>query len=396
MMFSCAELVPRKISYNQFWVRYFYALYLVKEKEQKRKALLDRFLPQPDEEGDTADGWGDDTWGDEAKSPTIPTVSARTTSPSAKITPKASAQPRSPPERNLKKLRARIKEFDDVFTTEHCRSPTAKDRRPIQDVVLLYKELKAEAAAAVEEKPTVRVDDGVTTEELESGPLCDTSNSPPCPPSDVPTAHSPMDMDPTAESEPTCQVLLPEEDLLVETVDSVVESSELADAAAPDVEEVDETAGQVPTAVAEGTPKIDVDGSETNPSAAASAEPETDVVVNQGDDSTESDGVALDGEDDGEISFKAVDTDDAPGSGPTPDALTNPSPNLGDEEGDPTDSPHGSDDSNMGVNSIPSSSGTEPGSSSSSFEVLEPMTEPDSDTLGVGANGAEGDEWGDW
>jgi hypothetical protein len=244
-MFSCAELVPRKISYNQFWVRYFYALYLVKEKEQKRKALLDRFLPQPDEEGDTADGWGDDTWGDEAKSPTIPTVSARTTSPSAKITPKASAQPRSPPERNLKKLRARIKEFDDVFTTEHCRSPTAKDRRPIQDVVLLYKELKAEAAAAVEEKPTVRVDDGVTTEELESGPLCDTSNSPPCPPSDVPTAHSPMDMDPTAESEPTCQVLLPEEDLLVETVDSVVESSELADAAAPDVEEVDETAGQV-------------------------------------------------------------------------------------------------------------------------------------------------------
>eukprot|EP00041_Stephanoeca_diplocostata_P034379 m.1170115 g.1170115 ORF g.1170115 m.1170115 type:complete len:191 (-) comp24510_c0_seq11:6002-6574(-) len=56
-----AKLVPRKVSYNQFWARYFFAMHLLKMQGQKRQALLDRIGRDDDSAADQDDGFAD--WG---------------------------------------------------------------------------------------------------------------------------------------------------------------------------------------------------------------------------------------------------------------------------------------------------------------------------------------------
>lgn len=67
-----SQLVPRKVPYNTFWARYFFALHQLEAQAGKRRALLERVEAEAAEDGAwDDDGWGDSGWADEV-TPSIP------------------------------------------------------------------------------------------------------------------------------------------------------------------------------------------------------------------------------------------------------------------------------------------------------------------------------------
>eukprot|EP00038_Savillea_parva_P029601 m.72153 g.72153 ORF g.72153 m.72153 type:complete len:540 (-) comp8764_c0_seq2:346-1965(-) len=379
-----AKLVPRKISYNQFWIRYFYALHVIKEKEQKRKALLDRFLPQKDDEGDGADdawgdAWGDDEGGDNA-APRSRSADKARTPPTAAPEPEPTPPPKPPLERDLKKLRAQIKAFDTDFAAKHGRRASAADRRPIQDVVLLYKEVKAEAAAELAARQSSSAAAQPTQDNDDDG---DDAGAVATAVESVAVAETDM-FGEDHEHDGSAAVSSNNNDLdgVGTTTDTTMD---------------DETSG-VPTPLAPPD-----DHADTSPHGSDDDEDEVTFRGTTHDgsgDNHDADGIdaaatpvaaaatpAAADEDDANEERGGVNTAECP------------------DDDAPGDSPTGSSDSsNMGVHSVPSSEnggGTGPGDSSSSFEVLESpteaeMTAAEGAAAAPAANGSEDDEWGDW
>lgn len=396
--------MPRKISYNQFWIRYFYALHLIHEKEQKRKALLDRFLPKSDGDGD-GEGWGGDDWGDDSASsaPTAPPSHAAPTSVPLEETPKP------PLERDLRKLRARIKKFDDDFVAKNGRKPTARDRRPIQDIVLLYKEVKAEAERAQTELPDYAVEPSDEAERLDSGEsvVSASSDANARETAEVTTDDS-RALTPRAEDEEEEEE---DEDTPEEASTSAVERmaahphapSHDDESTAPQHERKSSSAAPSPQAADDAHAAVTSTENDMDP------DDDEDDVVAQEDAVVEE---QLQEEHEDEAGEAAADegldgTVVAGGENDTGD--------VGDGHvvaDGPGDSPPSSEDSNLGMHSIASSASegarTDPGSSSSSFEVLEsPVTTPTDSPVdpeatpampekGGAGDDEEGDDWGDW
>lgn len=174
-----AELVPNKVSYNQFWIRYFFALHQLKAAGVKRKALLEKMAGTDESDGEGDGGWGDDDdWGDDAEAAVTTKTPAKKQADKKKLKlgskhkaapAKTSPAPPSPSEAtaaageadtasivdtdydalarssDLKELRAAIKAFDDQFAAKTGRRPSTKDRKPIAAVVKAYKEARETA-----------------------------------------------------------------------------------------------------------------------------------------------------------------------------------------------------------------------------------------------------------
>lgn len=399
-----AELVPRKISYNQFWIRYFYALHLIHEKEQKRKALLDRFLPKSDGDGD-GEGWGGDDWGDDASS------SAPAAPPSQAVPPSAPSEepPKPPLERDLRKLRARIKKFDDDFVAKNGRKPTARDRRPIQDVVLLYKEVKAEAERAQTEMPDYAVEPNDDAERLDSGESVVSASSDANAQETVEvTPDDSRAMTPRADEEEKDEE---DEDTQEEESASAVERVATHDdeSTAPQHERKSSSAASSPQAADDAHAAVPSTADDMN------ADDDEDDVLAQEDEVVDEQQQQQQQDEEGDEGGEAGadegldDTVVAGGEDDTGDVDVGGGQVVA--EG-PSDSPPSSEDSNLGMHSIASSASegarTDPGSSSSSFEVLEsPVTTPTDSPVDPEATPAmpekggaggdeEGDDWGDW
>jgi len=418
--------VPRKISYNQFWIRYFYALHLIHEKEQKRKALLDRFLPKSDGDGD-GEGWGGDDWGEDTAASNA--VASSPSKAPSRVTPPPTETPKPPLERDVRKLRARIKEFDDAFTAEHGRKPSARDRRPIQDVVLLYKEVKAEADSANAGVPDYAVEPSDDTERLDSGESVASVAS-----SVTDTAAQAVEEtmvddagattpQPDEEKEQEQEVEEEKEEQEEKSVDPAPQEGHAGAEAQSDEET---TPHALESSYADAPDVGEAHGAQGSKEGDAEPRQEEDDAgaaegLAQGLDNTlVAEGAGSGVEDNQDAEDGDGDDDDDDGGGAGGDVHDGAAGGGGGGGGGGEakvsaangESPLASEDSNMGMQSIPSSTSegarSEAGSSASSFEVLEsPVTTPSDSPVdpqatpaapekgGAGGEG-EGDDWGDW
>lgn len=56
------RVVPRIVDEDTFWMRYFFARYVLEQEEERRKKLLERAEHAVVEEDNDDEGWGDDDW----------------------------------------------------------------------------------------------------------------------------------------------------------------------------------------------------------------------------------------------------------------------------------------------------------------------------------------------
>lgn len=207
-----AQLVPNKVSYNQFWIRYFFALHQLKAAGAKRKALLLKMTGADESDDDGDGGWGDDDdWGNEAEA-TVKTPAKKQSQPEKdkkrRVNLKSPTPPAvSPPDKeadtadyaalagssDVTELRAAIKAFDDGFATKNGRRPSTKDRKPIAAVVRRYKEVRKSRESA---KPRSKSSSSATADH-EGGSDLDLEPEP-----DADAARAPDVTEPESEPEP--------------------------------------------------------------------------------------------------------------------------------------------------------------------------------------------------